>query len=487
MRDSERPANLLALWKSKGESDSTRRFYLYFSESVSAGLSRPEPYVPLDASGTGSTSGVDDDDNEHHGDDGGAHSPRKGLSTLRRLVSGGKTKSRSKSPDTGAAADDAKSPPTSPRAPPRALSPGIANSNAAKLASSAAPVLSQHSAAPNAGARAAAKPNRSLTEAAVLKGPIESPYRTIPTDLWSDASEHDTAPATAAPAAMSSPSATSDMLFLEELLNQPIAGGVDDLRALEAAGRNGAVDDDDDDGFRMSLIDRPNDEFLKTIKLTTDRTTDRGVQAAPAKAAAAPKPTDSVEYDADTLDKLAASWLEAGDDSKPAAAAAAPSTGKMAKQTAVAAIDDMLAGLDDNDGGLQLQAISAPPEVDDSAYCQIPKGLSRPSFLKPAGHEPQVFTAKVQRIASQRSVAPVETEPALEDADELLAELAADENVQRAMSTTQELDSWRASVHVQAAPAAVAPTPIAADEWDFELDLEKAQAELASDLAQLSR
>ncbi len=479
LRDSERPATLLALWKSKRETDSTRRFYLYFSESVSAGLPRPEPFVPLDASAGDAATASDGDDAVH---DLTASDGSSALQTLKRLVGAGGGKS--KSGDSGASKSPPKSPPVSPRQPQRVVSP-------APTSKANAPAVS---ASPTSTSRAVAKPSRSLTEAAVLKSKIESPYRTIPSDLWSDAAEQDTAP-TPAPAAASAPAAapvasmpSSDMQFLEDLLNQPIAGGVDDLRALEAARQaepkdNDDDDNDDDDGFRMSLIDRPNDEFMKTIKLS---------DVAPPAEKPAAKARASVEYDADTLDKLAASWLES------AAGDAAPAATKKAPVAAIASIDQMLAGLDDGDGDpLQLQAISAPPEVDDSAYCQIPKGLSRPSFLKPAGQEPQLFAAKIQRITSQRKV---EIEPALEDADELLAELAADENVQRALSPSEELSSWtqRASIHEAAAAAksaaaaakskaTAAGAPVEKDEWDFELELEQAQEQLAKELADLNR
>jgi hypothetical protein len=479
LRDSERPATLLALWKSKRETDSTRRFYLYFSESVSAGLPRPEPFVPLDASAGDAATASDGDDAVH---DLTASDGSSALQTLKRLVGAGGSKS--KSSDSGASKSPPKSPPVSPRQPQRVVSPAPASKANAPTPSA------------SSSARAVAKPNRSLTEAAVLKSKIESPYRTIPGDLWSDAAEQDTAPAAAAsaPAAAAAvaPMPSSDMQFLEDLLNQPIAGGVDDLRALEAARQaepKGDDDnDDDDDGFRMSLIDRPNDEFMKTIKLS-----DAAPAAEkPAAKRAAAQARASVEYDADTLDKLAASWLESAAGDAPAAA-----PNKKAPVAAIASIDQMLAGLDDGDGDpLQLQAISAPPEVDDSAYCQIPKGLSRPSFLKPAGQEPQLFAAKIQRITSQRKV---EIEPALEDADELLAELAADENVQRALSPSEELSSWtqRASIHEAAAAAksaaaaaksaAPAAAPVEKDEWDFELELEQAQEQLAKELADLNR
>jgi hypothetical protein len=522
---------LIALWKSKGETDSTRRFYLYFSESIAAGLPRPEPYVPAnEVSPTGDDESADSADGSHSPRGGALDTLRRGLSKLGSGGAGRKNKSGSLQTDDSSAA---KSPPVSPRATPsspkRAISPkptaGVANSSAASILTSSAGAVPTP-------AMSTGRPNRSLTEAAALKTKVESPYRTIPSDLWDDADVADTstaittttttttatAAAAASRVASSSPVVTrsvapqsDDVKFLEQLLSQPSVGGVQDMRVLSTRDD----DDEDDDGFRMSLIDRPNEEFLKEVKLGKTRSEHKPVakQPQPAAKPAAAKPRASGGGDVDPLAELEQVWLEQQAEAESRAVAEdierqsayVRSQRERVADSAMAAIDDMLVGLNDDAGATVpagtntepiLMAIPAPAEhveEEESPYNMIPKGLGRPSFQRPAGQDPAVFQAKVAAISRASSTrAPVEVEPAPEDVDELMRELAADENVQLAMSmTTQDLKALdqikvEAAEEPQGETANAAAGAAAADEWDFEADLQKAQDELATHLAELN-
>lgn len=531
LRDSERPATLIALWKSKGETDSTRRFYLYFSESIASGLPRPDPFVPPNEPAANNA------DDSH--DDEGSHSPRGALDTLKRglnKLAGGSGSSRKNKSGTMQTDEPAKSPPTSPRVAsptpqhramsptPTTTTPAASTSAAASNTNSvAASILTSSAGSPISQQPTVSRPNRSLTEAAALKTKVESPYRTIPSDLWADADVADTSTAaasvsTASTAAAASPTVTraapqqsEDVKFLEQLLSQPSAGGVQDMRLLSSRD-----DDDDDDGFRMSLIDRPNEEFLKEVKLGKTRSEHKPVPKQPvasaAAAATAAKPRASAAGEVDPLAELEQVWLEQQAEAESRAVAEeirasahVRSQRERVADSAIAAIDDMLVGLDDDAGATVsvgttstepiLMAIPAPAEhveEEESPYNQIPKGLGRPSFQKPAGQDPAVFQAKVAAISRASSTrAPVEVEPAPEDVDELMRELAADENVQRAMLSTQELKALdeinvSESTKDDKQPGETANAAAAADEWDFEADLQKAQDELATHLAELN-
>jgi hypothetical protein len=334
--------------------------------------------------------------------------------------------------------------------------------------------------------------------------------------LWADADVADTSTAatsTASTAAAASPTVTraapqqsEDVKFLEQLLSQPSAGGVQDMRLLSSRD-----DDDDDDGFRMSLIDRPNEEFLKEVKLGKTRSEHKPVPKQPVVTAAAAKPRASGAGDLDPLAELEQVWLEQQAEAESRAvadeiraSAHMRSQRERVADSAMAAIDDMLVGLEDDGGATVsvgttstepiLMAIPAPAEhveEEESPYNQIPKGLGRPSFQKPAGQDPAVFQAKVAAISRASSArAPVEIEPAPEDVDDLMRELAADENVQRAMMSTQELKALD-EINVSEPKeddkqSGETANAAAADEWDFEADLQKAQDELATHLAELN-
>jgi hypothetical protein len=69
LHDDDKPAHILKLWRAKGETDATRRFFVYFCDNVAEGLPRPTPFKLGDESsvssgGTGANNNDVDEDEE---------------------------------------------------------------------------------------------------------------------------------------------------------------------------------------------------------------------------------------------------------------------------------------------------------------------------------------------------------------------------------------------------------------------------------------